>query len=95
MFTLLVFIPHAMGSHYVKSMQNTPSRLPALISKSELRRAIGCTSRKQWQSKIVTDNLLSMLNMDREQFNRLRLFDADRSRLLIQYFNLTPNDFIL
>lgn len=73
----------------------TETRFPALISKAELNRALKCTSREQWQ-KLFTDEVLQeVLKMDRQQFKKVRLFDAMATRRLIDFFSLQPQDFVV
>ena len=73
---------------------NDTTTLPRTLSKSEIRRALRCTSRRAWREKFFTDRVLGeVLQITREDWNRVLVLDAHQTKAVIQFFELTPDDF--
>ena len=74
-------------------MVETPNACPVLtVTKSELRVILQCTAYTRWRGKVMTDEVLhDVLQIDREQFNKLREFTVPQTRALAEYFKTQFN----
>jgi len=69
-------------------------KLPTIITKSELRMALHCTSNDQWTKKVFPPHVVQeVLGIDLASFKRIRQFDVLQTRSICCFFNLTAQDF--
>lgn len=67
---------------------------PITITKSELKRALGCTNDRRWRNKIMTDEVITkVLNMSVDEFRTVHEFDVMKTRTIIEFFRLPPERF--
>ncbi len=76
-----------------KDMQNE-GKMPHTVSKAELMRALRITNKKTLRARYLTDDVITtVLGMSLEQYNRVKVLDVVKTKALIAFFNLAPDDF--
>lgn len=67
---------------------------PTIITKSELRAALRCTSNDQWTNKVFPEEVIKqVLDIDMQTFKRIRQFNVLQTRRICIFFHLTATDF--
>lgn len=67
---------------------------PLTITKSELKRVLGCTNDRRWRRKIMTDEVIQdVLKMSVDEFRAVHEFDVMKTRSIIEFFRLSPERF--